>query len=67
MDDAVCVGRFSTVGDLLSTCVLHGAPLFVCDGIGLAGTCGSAGLRLRWPPAGIWTPDVRGWNECTLR
>lgn len=58
--DAVCVGWFSTVCDLLSTCVLHGASLVVCDGIGLAGACCSACLRRRWLPAGIWTlPDVR--------
>lgn len=42
VDDAVCVGWFSTVCDLFSTCVLHGASLFVCDGIGLAGVCCSA-------------------------
>lgn len=47
VDDAVCVGWFNTVCDLLSTCVLHGASLFVCDGIGLAGACCSACLCLR--------------------
>ena len=59
---------FSTVCDLLSTCGLHGAPLFVCDGIGLGGACGSACLWPRWLPAGVWTlPDVmREWNECPL-
>lgn len=36
---AGCVGWFSMVCDLLSTCVLHGASLFVYDGIGLAGAC----------------------------
>lgn len=35
VDDAVCIGWFIMFRDLLSTWVLHGASVFVCEGISL--------------------------------
>lgn len=35
VDDEVCIGWFIMFRDLLSTRMLHGASVFVCEGIGL--------------------------------
>lgn len=54
-EDAVCIGWFIMFRDLLSTWALHGASVFVCEGISLVGGWSSVCLFLRWQPAEIWT------------
>lgn len=53
VDDAVCIGWFIMVCDLLSS--LHGASVFVCALSRLVGGCSSVCLCLRWQPADIRT------------